>query len=151
MPADTTKLIQLIAERWQTLQTLLDMSLQQSEMIQQERISELIPLLSSKQPLLQRFADLQEQLRPYAAQPAETRQWADEAQRQTCQQQWDESEEMLAEMMRLEQDCETQLVAGRDRLAERMQQSDGSQRAASAYQAAGQVAPISRLDLSSSR
>ncbi len=150
MPSDTATLIQLVDERWQTLQTLLELSLRQSEIIQQEKISELLPLLSSKQPLLQRFAELQEQLRPLAAQPAAARQWDSPAQRQACQQQLDESEEMLAEMLRLEQECETQLVAGRDRLSERMQQSDGSQRAASAYQSVGRVTPTSRLDLSSS-
>ena len=150
MTTDTATLIQLVAERWQTLQTLLEMSLQQSEIIQQDKISELLPFLSRKQPLLQRFAELQEQLRPYAAQSADARKWDSEAQRQACQQQLDESEEMLAEMMRLEQECETSLVAGRDRLAERMQQSDGSQRAASAYQSADRIAPTSRLDLSSS-
>ncbi|WP_153559071.1 hypothetical protein [Roseimaritima sediminicola] len=147
---DTAELVRLVDERWQTLQTLLEMTLQQSELIQQQQVAELLPSLSRKQPLLEQFARLQEQLRPLAQRPADAWHWPDPAQRAACQQKLDESEQMLAEMMRLEQQCETELVASRDQLAQRMQQSDGSQRAASAYRQIQQPVPTSRLDLSSS-
>jgi len=149
MMDDTATMILLVEQRWQTLQDLLRMSLEQSDLIQQGRISELLQHLSDKQKSLQQFTQLQEQLRPFALQTPDQREWPSEAQREKCRQQLAESDEMLAEMIHLENDCETALLASRDQLSERMKQSVGSQHAASTYRKLADPGDIRHLDLSS--
>lgn len=145
----TSKMVALLEARRQTLQTLLDMTLRQVKLIQQDAVSELMTQLSEKDPHLRRFAQLQEALRPLVEVPSDERDWQDAQQRARCQQIIEESDAMLEQMMTLEQQCEQALMSSRDRLAEQLQQQTGSQRAARAYARGNRATSTGSLDVTS--
>ncbi|QDS95467.1 hypothetical protein FF011L_42630 [Roseimaritima multifibrata] len=150
MSHETEKLLDLVTQRMLVLQELYELSEEQMGFVRKEQVSQLLPHLAKKQKHLEKFAALQEELRPFASQPAASRRWASEDLRQQCQEYFDEGERLLAAMMEMEQEAEATLMVSRDSLAERMRQSTGSQHAASAYRQADENRGPSRLDLSSS-
>lgn len=143
-------LSELIELRWQLLQRLLEISQRQINAIDGSRMTELMRILSEKQPPLNQLAEVAQQLRPAAEDDPESRVWDSDEQRRRCRQQQEECEKMHLELLAVEAECETALMKSRDKIQEELKRVDNARQAVTSY-ASQHVLPDSggNLDLSS--
>lgn len=149
MTDNTTELARLIDEKLEIVSEVLTFARRQETVIAEQQVAELMPLLAKKQMALERLSGVQKALEPFASQDPERRVWASEKARQRCREREQQCDQLLRHIMELDAKCEGKLTESRDELAERLQQTTGTQQAARAYQAS-QAATGSRggrLDL----
>lgn len=135
MANETTELARLIDEKLEIVSAVLTIARKQETVIAEQRVAELMPVLTEKQVALERLSAVQKSLEPFASQDPERRVWASADARKRCREREQRCEQMLRQIMELDAACEGRLIESRDALSERLQQSAGSQQAARAYQA----------------
>ncbi|MFK8112572.1 MAG: flagellar export chaperone FlgN [Rubripirellula sp.] len=152
---DGQQLSQLMTVRWTALQQLLEVSEHQIQAIRAGHMSELMRILSQKQPHLSRLSNAAAQLRATTSDDPEQRHWDSPALREACRIQQEECEKMHLELLAIEAHCETLLQETRTGIQSELQQIDNAHLAASSYaqsQATGSQPTSHRggqLDLSS--
>jgi hypothetical protein len=127
------ELAKLIDQRWTVLQHLLDISQRQIAAINGLRMTELMRILSEKQPPLNQLTELADQLRLAAAEDPQDRLWDNSEQRALCRQRQEECERMHLELLAIEAECESSLLNGRERLQEELRRVDAARRTVTSY------------------
>jgi len=139
--------------QWQVslLDRLIEIGERQLQTIQGERMSELLSLLSEKQPLLTQLGEAANQIRSFREQPIShqgNRVGHESASR--CRQLKEEAQKRFELLFELEHQCESRLCVSRDQIAERLAASSHCMTAIDAYQkATASPAQGARLDLAS--
>ena len=147
---DSRELTQLIDQRFDTLQRLIELGRRQTEAIDAGHMTELMRLLSAKQPLLQQLSQVAESLRQAASDDPKTRQWDDPEDRNRCRRRQDECDRLHLELLAIEAECETKLTESRDSIQKQLQRVDAGRQATAGYASApAGHSSGGRLDLSS--
>jgi hypothetical protein len=110
----TDQLAQLIEQKHACLVALRDLGRRQRELVEEEELSQLFRLLSTKQQLLTMLQSLEQRLEPYRDQHPEHRQWASEAVRARCAAMAEECPGLLKEVLTQEAESEHRLRQRRD-------------------------------------
>ncbi len=144
------ELSELVDQRYDALAELLEATQLQQAAIEAGQMTELMRLLSRKQPPLNRLTAVAERIREASADDPHSRYWENEAERRRCRQRQDECEKMHVELLALEAACETQLTESRDAIGKQLAQIDAGREAANCYAHTNDI-PTSggQLDLSS--
>ncbi|MCC9644820.1 hypothetical protein LOC71_21300 [Rhodopirellula sp. JC740] len=134
-----------IDRRFELLQLLLELTQRQEAAISQGHMNELMSVLGQKQVAVEQLVQSANELKRQRAEAGEGYTVSD-AYRQRSEQ----CDEMHRELMVREQASEKMLTETREEVAEQLQQSDGSRRAAQGYGQVGRSpsAGGSTLDLS---
>ena len=144
--SETDLLARLIRRKLDCLMQLRDLSEKQLELVQSDRITDLLDLLSAKQRHLFELQRIQRTLDPFRGQDPDARQWRTPETRQTCAQQLQQCETLLGQIMTREKHSERELTRRRDEVAARLQGVHLASQARGAYTT--QSPPdISQLDL----
>jgi len=144
---DTDRLASLIAQKHGLLMQIHELSQRQPDILGTGDTGKLLSLLAAKQGLLQQLQGLERQLDPFRHQDPERRSWRSPRQRQDTQALAARCESLLTEIMRVEKECEHELVARRDAAANRLQGAYSSAHATHAY--THTATSPSQLDVSS--
>src|SRR6056297_45586 len=147
---DAAELSQLMQLRYDTLSELLRISDAQIAAIAENRMSDLMRILSDKQQPIARLSEIGQRLATAAQDDPQHRQWPDEASRLRCREQQNQCDRMHQDLLAIEADCEARLQQSRTETQEKLQRFDSGRNAATRY-AQSQPAPARRgqLDLSS--
>lgn len=114
------------------LDQLIEMGQDQIHAIENGRMSELLSLLSDKQPLLADLGDAAQRIRNLIGiSPADTP--SDDPDAKRCRQLKDQAQQRFELLFDLEQKSETLLCISRDQIAQRLEASSHSMTAISAY------------------
>ncbi len=147
---NANELTALIERRFQTLSHLLELSHRQIDAIDEHRMSDLMRILSDKQPPINELIQIGKQLATAIGDDPAERQWACEHDRESCRRKQTECELMHDELLAIEADCEGRLTANRELAQEKLKRFDDGRVAANRYAKAQSAAPIGgSLDLSS--
>ncbi|MEM1068770.1 MAG: flagellar export chaperone FlgN [Planctomycetota bacterium] len=130
---DGPELSQLVEQRWTLLHELLQLSERQIDAIKGSRMTELMRILSEKQTPLNQLADLAERLRPATGDDPSERYWDSSAQRAKCRSQQEECEKMHLELLAIEAECESNLLASRDEIQKELQRVDSARQTINGY------------------
>ena len=130
---NTQTLAKLISRKLDALVQLYELGRQQRVLIDGGELDGLIRVLSAKQRLLTFIQTIETDLEPFQSQDPEQRQWPSVEQRDTCRRNAQRCKTLLAEIVRLEKECETLLVLRRDEAATRLQQVHTAAEARGAY------------------
>ncbi|MGB7327896.1 MAG: flagellar export chaperone FlgN [Rubripirellula sp.] len=144
------ELTAIIDLRFETLSHLLDLSHRQVQAIDESRMSDLMRILSDKQPPINELIQIGKQLASAVGEDPASRQWASDADRNRCRERQSQCERMHDELLAIEADCEGRLSASRASAQEKLQRFDNNRVAASSYAQAQTTRPTGgSLDLSS--
>jgi flagellar biosynthesis/type III secretory pathway chaperone len=131
------------------LDQLIELGLGQIQAIENERMSELLALLSDKQPLLSDLSEMAQRIRNLNDDP-DSIPIDDELYAQRCRQLKGYAKQRFELLFDLEQKSESLLCTSRDQIAKRLEASSHSMTAISAYQNDfSERTQGARLDLSS--
>jgi hypothetical protein len=144
---DTDILAKLIDAKHQCLGQLLEIGDRQRALIDENRMTALLDLLTVKQNVLERLQKIEAALEPYRSESPEERRWASEDHRQACAERLRQCEERLAEVIRRERESEQVLVQRRDEVSRQLHGMHHATVARSAYTAPAPPCP-GQLDLS---
>jgi len=144
---DTALLQQLVARKRQVLSLLVQIAQRQSALIAASDMTTLLKLLAAKPGLITQLQQVERSLDPFRTDDPDRRIWASADDRQACQESAAECERLLAELMRIEQRDENEMVRRRDVVAHQLQGVHSAHEARSAYSFAPLSSPAS-LDLS---
>lgn len=145
---DTKQLSELITRKLQCLRQLCELGRRQLELISAGDMTQLFRVLSAKQHMIGAVQEIEKALEPFRRQDPDSRNWPSEEDRARCAQQARLCEQMLQEVMRQEQQAETQLTARRDQVARQLQDAQKAGQARGAY-CAEQPSAGPMLDLTS--
>jgi hypothetical protein len=145
---ETDLLADLAGQKHQLLSQLRELGEKQYELINIGDITQLLTVLLSKQRLLTQLQELEKQLDPFRAQPAEGRRWRSAADRGRCAEVFAQCDQLLGQIVDREKRSEHRLRQRRDEAAARLQGAHSAGQARSAYTAADQ-SRATRLDLTS--
>ena len=147
---DANQLSQLIDRRLHLLQSLMEMGHKQTAAIRDGRMSDLMRILSEKQPPLSELAAIAQQLKAAAGDDPEKRIWPDPAARDRCRRHQQVCEQLHLDLLAMEAECESTLSKSRDEIQQRLERVDSGRQVANSY--ARQAMPVTgggTLDLSS--
>lgn len=130
---DGAKLSELITERKTILQQLLATSTQQIDAITLGRMSELMSLLGGKQAPLNRLNEISGLLREAEGEDPKSRLWDSPQTREKCRREQDECEQIHLELLAIEAECESSLLASRESLQQQVDRVDAAKQAATRY------------------
>lgn len=145
---DTDRLAKLIADKHACLVQLRDLGARQTELIHEGNLTALLRMFADKQRLLDDLLHLERQLDPYRDEEPELRVWKSADVRRRVSELVDQSQRLLDEILRQEQDGEAELRTRRDQVSARLQSLQVAGDAHQAY-AADQNSRDRGLDLSS--
>jgi hypothetical protein len=115
MPSHPTEqLARLIEQKHSCLIALRELGRRQRELVEEEELSQLFKLLSTKQQLLTTLQSLEQGLEPYRDQHPEHRRWPSEAVRARCAAMAEECPGLLKEVLAQEAESERRLRERRD-------------------------------------
>jgi hypothetical protein len=143
---ETDLLAELIRQKLDCLVQLHDVGRRQFELVQADRMTELLDVLAAKQHVLMELQRIESRLDPFRAQDPESRRWRSPDQRQKCARQVAECETLLARIVSQEKQSERELIRRRDDAAVRLQGAHLASQARGAY-AEESPCDVSRLDL----
>ncbi|MDW8037253.1 MAG: hypothetical protein RMI90_04340 [Thermoguttaceae bacterium] len=146
MALDTDRLAELVAQKYQLLQSVQELVLRQGELIHKGEMTALLEVLGVKQRLLEEIQAVEQQLAPFRQQAPQSRRWRNELLRQQTAALVERCQQLLAEILQQEKHCETQLLRRREQIVGEMRNLCTSGQMLLAYQAA-EPAPQSELDL----
>ncbi len=149
MTTTAAQFADLLRHQAETLAELIAIGEQQQAAIDSGRMTELISILSAKQPVLEQLEQTRQKLHQARIDVKIASFWPDEAFRQRCQTLRDAATEGFQTLLRIEGECERSMGQARDAIRDRLQALEGGQAAASAYQSHSITPPTSQLDLSS--
>ncbi|TWU50893.1 FlgN protein [Rubripirellula tenax] len=147
---NATELSELFERRFDMLSQLLELSEKQIKAIDENRMSDLMRILSDKQQPITQLVQIGQSLANAVGEDPTARVWSSPEERQRCRNQQQQCESMHDQLLAIEADCEVKLVANRASAQEKLQRHDSVRVAATSY-AQSQNAPPSggSLDLSS--
>lgn len=145
---ETDALAQLICRKLDCLLRLREMGDKQLELVRDDRMADLLDVLSAKQRLLIELQRIERALDPFRSQDPDQRRWRTADARRTCARQLQQCEALLGQIVAREKQSERELVRRRDDVAARLQGAHLASQARGAYVSLSQP-PISQLDLSS--
>jgi hypothetical protein len=149
-PMNGEELARRVTMRKQVLGELLEIARRQAVAIDGGRMNELMNLLGEKQVPLTRLADLSQAIAKAASDDPEVRPWNDPQDRRRCRAENEQCEEMLAELLRLEAECEQALSVRREDFRQQLERSHNTREAVSGYCRSDAGPPAGgHLDLSS--
>ncbi|QDT02734.1 FlgN protein [Rubripirellula lacrimiformis] len=131
MKAD--ELTSLVQQRFEALMELLDMGQLQITAINENRMTDLMRILSDKQPAIARLTEIARQLATAVDDDPEQRRWSSDAARQHCRTMQQQCELMHQELLAIEADCETRLTETRDSVQEKLTRFESGRVAANSY------------------
>jgi hypothetical protein len=143
------KLAELLHEQAELLEQLIEFGKQQRDAIQNARMSELLAVLGSKQPMLDRLGKLREHLHNVRTLIESPTFWPNATIRSHCQAMRDQASCSFQTLIKFESECEIALAESRDQIHLRLQSIDSGRTAANAYKAQTSVPPSSSIDFSS--
>lgn len=129
----TAQMAAWIAERHEVMAEILKRAVAQEKAVQEGLVEPLVACLHEKQQWVDRLAQLQRQLAPYAECRPENRQWANEEARAQCARLIEETTRMQAAILEIDGRCEQRMVERRDEIATELQNAQGLAHAARAY------------------
>ena len=132
------------------LEQLLQVSEKQLHLVQLGDMTLLLQLLARKQKVLEAFEALERQLDPYRNIEPQDRTWTSEQERLDCDAAIQKGRELLAEILKLDQQSETELAQQKDDTLRQMQKMDTTGKAAAVY-AKQNVRPVSPKNMSPHR
>jgi len=144
---ETDTLAELIAEKRDVLEKLRQLSRQQLDQVVANDLSKLMTVLAAKDALLKELQRVESGLHPFRSQDPESRLWRTTEARRRCQQTAERCESLLAEIVLLEKQSETELKRKRDDTAARLDGAHAALEARRAYSTAANRP--AHLDLSS--
>ena len=144
----TDLLAQLIERKQQVLSQLWQLSQRQLVLIAQGDLNGLLGLLAAKQKLLVVLQQVERELEPFRQQDPDRRVWRSPAIREQTRQRAEQCQKLLSEIIRVERECEAEVIQRRDSAATRLQGAHAAAQARQAYVGSG-VVRSGQLDLSS--
>jgi len=142
-------LADLLHSQVDLLDRLIEIGQVQIQAIENERMSELLSLLSDKQPLLNELGDTAERIRNLNDNSSANC-GDDDLYIQRCRLLKDDATQRFEQLFDLERESETLLCKSRDQISQRLEASSHSMTAISAYQSGSVIqSQGGRLDLSS--
>ncbi|HEY4761070.1 MAG TPA: hypothetical protein VIH42_10865 [Thermoguttaceae bacterium] len=145
-PYESDILSDLIRVKRECLLQLRDMGRRQKDLIEEGNMTTLMDVLAAKQRPLMALQRIERALDSFRNQDPEKRQWRLPEARAQCADQVQECDNLLAEIVSQEKDCEAALVKRRDEAAARLQGAHLAGRARSAYLPRTNK-PMGQLDL----
>jgi hypothetical protein len=146
----TRLLTSLIDRKHAMLTQLRELSRVQVRLVGAGDWATLMRVLSAKGRLIEAVRDLERQLDPFRDQTPDSRSWPDERDRSHCRDVADQCVRLLADVVRLEKESETELVRRRDLAAEELDGIRASAAVRGAYAANSESTSI-ELNLVSER
>lgn len=129
----TDHLADLVRKKHQILAQLCQVGKKQQQLVDGGSSQQLMQLLAAKQHLINGLQLVERHLRPFQAEDPDARVWRSPEVRQQCAQQADECRDLLAQVIQLEKQHETQMARRRDEVATQLQRSGAAQQATGAY------------------
>lgn len=114
MTLSTDQLAELVTQKHACLTALRDLARRQRELVEEEELSQLFKLLSTKQQLLTLLQTVEQKLVPFRAEHPEHRKWSSPAARTGTARLAAECPALLKEILEQEADSERRLRARRD-------------------------------------
>lgn len=145
---ETETLAVLIDRKLEVLTQLHSLAQRQLQLVSQGETGLLIGLLAAKQRLLTPLQRIEDEMKPFRGQDPDRRQWRSPQDRQRTRGVVQQCESVLREIVKIESECERELVMRRDAAAEELRGTHSAAQAVQAYVSAG-PAPMAQLDLSS--
>lgn len=147
---NANELSDLIDKRYATLSLLTEISQRQIAAIDDNRMSDLMRILSEKQQPIVQLSEITKRLAAAAGDDPRARVWESEAARQRCRRRQEECETMHLGLLAIEAECETSLKNSRAAVQEKLARFDSGRQAATRYAQSQSLPPSGgRLDLSS--
>jgi hypothetical protein len=143
---DTDLLLNLVRARHACLKQLCDLGRHQMKYVDQGNVTALLDVLAAKQKPLEDVRRVERALDPFRSQDPEKRVWKSAVERTKAAALIKECEDMLAEILERDKQCETLLVERRDAVGAQLQAMNSAGRARGAYNAI-ESPRTSRLDL----
>ncbi|GIX01061.1 MAG: hypothetical protein KatS3mg111_4393 [Pirellulaceae bacterium] len=131
----TDRLYELVAQRLEVLQAMLDHSLQAGCEGTSDP-SAAVRLLARRQGLFDRLMELEQQLNPYRYDDPQQRHWRDASKRAECRRMLARSEELMRRILDFDSQMLAQMESARGILATQLQTVASSSDVSSAYAAA---------------
>ncbi len=113
----TDQLSSLISERYEIVNSLLNLTLGQSEASLGEDLAVTMSLLARRESLVDRLRQIHSQLSDFQDETPESRVWSFPNQREQCQQLLDQSDEMLRKILELDEQTLRSLQNRREAVA----------------------------------
>lgn len=129
----TMMLAQLINERRDLMVEILKASIAQEKAIGEGLIEPLVARLNEKQSLVDKLRGIQEQLKPYAEQAPDERNWPSEQERKLCRQAIEETEKLQAAILEIDGRCEKVMIERRDEIFDSLNRTTDAATVAKAY------------------
>jgi len=145
---ETDRLAELIDQKQKVLTQLRQLADRQSRLIGEGNMSALLGLLAAKQKLLGNLQDLERQLDAFRQQDPDRRKWRSPQARERTRHAAERCATLLDEIMRVERQCESDLVRRRDIAATRLQGAHTASQARRAY-TGSEDSRLGQIDLSS--
>lgn len=130
---DANTLCELVDARFDTLAALLKLSEQQVDAIDQNRMSDLMRVLSDKQRLIEYLKHISDQLKPALDDDPQTRAWESQAARERCHDRQQQCEQMHLQLLAIEAQCESTLQESRQGMEDQLSRMNAGQNAATGY------------------
>lgn len=127
------ELTRLIDARFETLSELMSLGQCQVNAIDENRMSDLMRLLSDKQKPIARLTEIGRALAQAVDDDPNSRTWPSPAARQACKERQEQCDQMHLELLAIEADCESRLQTNRQAVEEKLTRFDSSRLAASRY------------------
>jgi hypothetical protein len=145
---ETDRLAELIDNKHAVLAQLLRLGREQSNLIGDGDITNLLVVLSAKQSLLNQLQTIEGHLAPFRQQDPAARRWSSPAARHRCAEVARRCEDLLHDIVEIEKRSESEMVRRRDAAAARLQSAGSAAQARAAYQNQPKSSPR-QLDLTS--
>ncbi len=130
----TEKLAELIHQKCQIAAQLFKIGQRQTTTIEAENTNALLKLLSAKQHLISALQSLENELKPFQNQDPESRQWRSPEQRALSAKEAEQTNQLMAEVIRMEKQNELVMTKRRDEVAQQLQQVNNANQASNAYE-----------------
>jgi hypothetical protein len=147
MSHGTYELAEILCHKHDLLVRLGELARRQLELIQSGDWAGLMRALSDKSRMVNALCDAERRLDPYRAEDPVQRSWPDTELHQRCRRLTTECGELLAEIVRIEQQSETLLTRRRDEAKSRLQGMHTTAAAHAAYLSA-ETTTANALDIS---
>jgi hypothetical protein len=143
---DTEILAELVRQKRECLQQLVELVRRQQSLIEAEEMAHLLDLLAAKQRLVVELEGIERKLHPFRKQKAHERQWASDRQRARCADDLETIKRLLDEILQRETQSEADLSRRRDQAHDQL---EGTHRAQDARQAYLAGEDLNQVDFSS--
>lgn len=132
-PQQTMVMAELIRKRRDVMVGILKASIAQEQALGDGLIEPLVARLNDKQTLIEDLRDLQEQLKPFADQTPEDREWPSEVDRENCRRAIEETERLQGAILEIDARCERVMIERRNEIFDSLNRATDAATVAKAY------------------